>query len=581
MLNMHETQTLGKMLGKSPPKSSYDLRPLLLRRRRATKDRPTGIKPSLRPARVSKKPTLQKPRCEGKPAKLLSTPTSRSDEILFDTTLYPFPGAEDGAGYTFGLELEVIVICPLHELIARLPQSVRQLSAETLQSRLGSNFEKCGCDHLVRESIAETLAKAGYAVNAVRSDVESIQRWAMEREPAIKVETEARQYPNEVVVGVEIKSGAFDYSAASLLEVVEVIKLLRSKYYITFNESCGLHVHIGKMDRLDGSQIQIPLQSLQKLLALHLVFEDQINKLHPWHVLYGHEWPQTISARLRQTHGWDRLQAAEEVMDARSVRALTKMLLAGGDGDHDVTVNIQNCLYAATYHTIEFRQHEAVFDPEPILRRIELRITMMRFVESTPKTYFRDAIQRSRIGDTKDIVEVLKMIKLKSEAVEYYGARLFHHSGPVEQKIFVRAGETGEHHFREPAEVAAESVHGKARVGMFTHFQPSWTLPLPRKIDKGSVCHSPHASIAGTGLVLDKRSGQWSIRYKVVGSRTDSAGAIWADEQSALKMGPLMMEELYILRRTRSRRWPGCLPETMEKRYKCPWREKDEVDVSL
>ncbi|KAL9090062.1 MAG: hypothetical protein Q9159_002230 [Coniocarpon cinnabarinum] len=473
---------------------------------------------------------------------------------FFDTYLSPPSNPTKGVGYTFGLELELLIICPVDDLRSRLPEELKNLSINGIRRRLHEPTEFGGREHIIREMVQESLRSANLKVNSARSNNESIQEWSVEPEPAIITGNERDQYPDCVVVGIEVKSGALDFTAASLATVVTGIQAIKSDFPVAVNESCGLHVHVGMTEESSGLQQKFDLQTCQGLMVLHLLFEDEINRLHPGHVLTGHEWPQLFRARLQQTLSGDAVAAARAVLEIRSWKDFFG-IISNIDHDRNIVVNFQNLKFQDTIQTIEFRQHEGSMDIEQVLRRIQLCIMLTHWSKEVKKAELMNYAWAVENNFSLDILQLLRNVGMPAETVAFYGNRLFDHG------------------------MSEESSKGSRNVKKDTPMPDVQRQPKPAKPKRAGSTNMAATNktwgkalrVLGAGLKLDMASGQSTILFKIGDEVGGNMQPMWVEEDDALEMTKISARALSAIQSVRARRWAGTGKEIVVKRW--PWTQ--------
>lgn len=183
---------------------------------------------------------------------------------------------------TFGVELECLVRFDPADLMPAILDITSIGDRDmTIQSMCASKDWKLE----IRQDIAQTLRQAGVLVNDVEVEKDNA-KWTIATDDSTDCGVEiANDAGMHGWIGVEIKTPACNLHQQSLQHVFSVIKLLTSKYAITTNQSCGLHVHVGT--RSTKGESTIPLRTCKNLAMLMVNFEKQFDQLHPHHRIFA------------------------------------------------------------------------------------------------------------------------------------------------------------------------------------------------------------------------------------------------------------------------------------------------------
>ncbi|ESZ93193.1 hypothetical protein SBOR_6425 [Sclerotinia borealis F-4128] len=200
---------------------------------------------------------------------------------------------------------------------------------------------------------------------------------------------------------VEICTPGLMFSPWNIRHVWSVLRILRNKYRLNCNESCGLHVHVGTGKK------EFSLDILKNLMGLIFTFERQLEQIHPLHRIYHN--PSTYSLRdhanINQNfepgknfscsdRSWksnrikDRIRrnlpftiaparsvkdSLAAIFDATSKAEMVQMFRSDEDVRLGYNIQFLNEPYPDPFkHTIEFRHHAATTSPERIERWLNI-----------------------------------------------------------------------------------------------------------------------------------------------------------------------------------------------------------------
>lgn len=207
---------------------------------------------------------------------------------------------------------------------------------------------------------------------------------------------------------VEVKTPVLVWSRAALESIETLVKLLVSKFKLYTNWSCGLHVHVGNENR------GFTVGTLKDFCSLIIVFENQLNSLHPVDRLRNGNAKSMSSvfkpiAPVRERLSIiDRLKTVEDVV-CQFQRS----------GDRMMAFNFFNLLGGIKpIRTIEFRQHRGTLDPESITHWVMVACNLVEMSHSN-KAGTRDLIKKHTCDTEYAVTDLFRDLKLYQLAKFY------------------------------------------------------------------------------------------------------------------------------------------------------------------
>ena len=326
--------------------------------------------------------------------------------------------------FLFGVEIETVV-----KLSGAEDEHIKQLyGGEDWRDARGS----------VYLFLIDLLANHGIPVDGSRplagtsrvwtgpSDV-----WSFKYDPSI-VECEdgdSRYDPGYSYLAVEIVSRVLPATDEGFHEVVKVMDLIKSKYQLIDNTTCGLHVHVGA-SREDKKW---PLGTLKRFAQLILAFDHQINSLHPDWRISGNKYcvQNSESEFLQQSDPFLRGKAIELCSEDDSEGELVRMM--NPNYNRQAAYNFTNLSSVmnprTTRRTIEWRQHEGTSDGRRIRAWCEFATGLVRYAHEAPPVEQLDLWSKSALNDRFTILELLKTIGLDHLA-DFYSDKIFERPRP-------------------------------------------------------------------------------------------------------------------------------------------------------
>ncbi|MCJ1462932.1 hypothetical protein MMC07_001536 [Pseudocyphellaria aurata] len=307
---------------------------------------------------------------------------------------------------TFGIEMEFVV----HYDLDRFKD---QYEAREKKSSHGKHDEYA---NLVRQDMVQTLNQNGFPANHIRPSGHS--KWTVDDDMTIAPD----DYDRENWCAVEVKSPALYHSGRALEHVKRVVEFLVSKFDLSVNETCGLHVHVGNEHK------GFAMGTLKTFASLFTVFEHQLESLHDIDRLENmyakpvrRVFPNDATPREKLS-----MIGQLETVDALVRQFHTVQVDEWGDPldvidavpDRDMAFNFSNLQPREPYQTIEFRQHEGTLDSDAINHWIQLACSLVER-SRTGQVHLGDLIQSHMDDANYTVVDFLKDLALPDLA-EFY-----------------------------------------------------------------------------------------------------------------------------------------------------------------
>ncbi|PQE11231.1 amidoligase enzyme protein [Rutstroemia sp. NJR-2017a BVV2] len=288
----------------------------------------------------------------------------------------------------FGVEFEFIIaaICDPRQPKIH-PDDPRQVYFDTIDEDFSIESPEVNrmiaTRRTIQRHVRAALRKGKFPTGD--GDNNDIAVWEVADDPSIVTPYgEEYQY-----FGIEVRTPAFSYTRSALLQVRGVCNLLKTQFRVSVNQSCGLHVHVGN---LHGNGFTLP--HLRRIAAFLHAFEPQLDTVHPPHRLnnphcasFRHGTKYACSFRNEQKP----LPTATEATDYwlnRSPQTCKRAAFAAcTSGSSELAYClIRAATYGPRFGTVEFRQHEATLDSEPVVTWVKTVVGIM--------TWLRDASDR-------------------------------------------------------------------------------------------------------------------------------------------------------------------------------------------
>lgn len=243
---------------------------------------------------------------------------------------------------TFGIELEFIVLYRKKDYV------------DACSSALGHSPSRADYEEVLVQHMVDELKANNFPVNIPY--VDNIDNWTVSSEGTIELEQEElpRRLQGSQWYAVELKSPAYRYRMEALNEVQRAVDLVKKKFEIFVNETCGFHVHVGNRNR------GFTLETVKNLALFVTVFERQINQLHPRH-RNSNTWCDTPRLQFPSLNLWEVAEAIEAMPDIKDLMTLMCRNRQFGGGSKYRAYNFTN-LTNGNSKTIEFRQHQGTMD---------------------------------------------------------------------------------------------------------------------------------------------------------------------------------------------------------------------------
>ena len=334
---------------------------------------------------------------------------------------------------SFGIELECVILFDPAKYRWALPYGSGILWNKQVSSHL---HEESKLRLLFREHIRKFLIEKGFPTYNVASDGGN-QKWTITHDTSLEILDGPRIEDGFLECDIEIKSPAMRLCPKALRQIRQVVRQLMRNFDTSMNKSCGFHVHIGNRKK------SFPLQTLKHLSMLTLVFEHQLNSLHPAHRI-GNLHAKGPSAVFRGQNPWDTLI---KIQRCETKHALV-LLYANSDGRLDRSFAYNLCpIVTHPNKTIEFRQHEGTLDVSKINNWVAVAARMVEAMHETSTEDLLQLISTCAFDPRYTVSDLLLWLKLK-DVIPFYAVQLHGHQRPEPLWNWIR--DTGE----ENAEVS-------------------------------------------------------------------------------------------------------------------------------
>ena len=310
---------------------------------------------------------------------------------------------------TFGIETEFIV--------AYKPQNFADRVSPELETSVYNN-------------IITILREAGFSVNPFGAKT-NYSNWTVDIDFSIKAEPQNVHLPgwmDHEFLGVELKSPIFFFSdrAAAFQQLSAAFQLIQLQYHVFTNSSCGLHVHVGNRG------LGFPRQTLKTFAQMVVVFERQLESLHPRHRLNnphclapGSNFPSsnlTKNVRL--------------IQQAQSTAAIVYQMSCKPEGHRrGFAYNLSNLRDEEVMPkpTIEFRQHEGTLEVEAIAAWVSLACGLVERCYRMTREQVEPMLLEGIRNPSITIADLLVELGM-SNVAEYYRPRGWHeHPQPLQE----------------------------------------------------------------------------------------------------------------------------------------------------
>lgn len=288
----------------------------------------------------------------------------------------------------------------------------------------------------VEEHIVNTIEKAGFPAMldsggmGSPSEIERSQKWFVTNDYSIECPREAHGsytwYP------IEINSPVYYFDPESVAAVQRVCSVLSATYRVSCNQSCGLHVHVGR--EAEGFSDT----TVRNLIATLWTFEDRFNQIHPSHrISQGNQYCAGFhDSFLARPHNGKpitqmRVDGLEDLLGIQTRNQLIESMKSVHStrlwetrlGYHFINLAIP--FKFDLKRTVEYRQHESTLDPEAVGHWLHLCAGLVDFAEKMQPQVLEPFL-RENVGKSLeecDLVRVLMEVGLPAQA-DYYGGRL-------------------------------------------------------------------------------------------------------------------------------------------------------------
>ncbi|MCJ1465659.1 hypothetical protein MMC07_004278 [Pseudocyphellaria aurata] len=274
----------------------------------------------------------------------------------------------------------------------------------------------------VRQDMVQILKKHGFPTNHIRLADRS--KWTVATDVTVTSVDGSENW-----CAVEVKSPVLYYSGRALERVEQIVEFLVSKFDLSVNKTCGLHVHVGNEHK------GFAMRTLKNFASLITVFERQLGSLHPTDRLQNiHAKPvhrvfrndatpreklsiigrlDTVEALIRQFHTVGNPTPEEWLLSMAEWIPREDELF-----DRNMAFNFFNLQAGEPYQTIEFRQHQGTLNPNAITHWIRLACSLVE-LSHTGRVDLGDLI-KSHIDDADyTVIDFFRDLSLPDLA-EFY-----------------------------------------------------------------------------------------------------------------------------------------------------------------
>jgi hypothetical protein len=253
-------------------------------------------------------------------------------------------------------------------------------------------------------------------VTADEEKAKSYRDWYVKRDSSVKGPIGSRQH-----YGLELASPILNLGSSETQDIEKVCNIIKNNYEVSVNETCGLHVHVGK-----GREILPSYKEVKNLFAILWTFENRLRRLHP---SQRHDHEQCRSMHVLSPLAQKNLspkQSLQSILSCQStaqvITLFTTAIVDGGmayDG-----YNIIPDSGETIKRTLEFRQHEGTLDPESIINWATVCAKLLQYAGEVPQAdlekFLWDNVKDERTFTAVDLIE---KIGLEKEA-HYFRCRI-------------------------------------------------------------------------------------------------------------------------------------------------------------
>jgi hypothetical protein len=297
---------------------------------------------------------------------------------------------------SFGVEFEFVIaaICDPRKRKIH-PDDPRQVYFDTIDDDFSMWSEENKPDQTIanrqtiQRHIREALRKGKFPTGD--GDNQDIAVWEVAGDPSINTPYHAQyQY-----FGIEVKTPALTYGRSALVQVRGVCNLLKSQFRVSVNQSCGLHVHVGN---LHGNGLT--LQDVRRTAAFLHAFEPQLDTVHPTHrfnnphcASFRHGTKYACSFMKKEKSPPSIAEATDYWLnrspDTCKRAAFAACMLSRSELAYGF---IRAATYEQPLGTIEFRQHEATLEAEPVLVWIKTVVGIVSWLREASGSEVQDLL---------------------------------------------------------------------------------------------------------------------------------------------------------------------------------------------
>lgn len=269
---------------------------------------------------------------------------------------------------------------------------------------------------LVRRHMIQILNENGFSTNGYRC--KDFSKWTVDTDGTVESFDNSENW-----YAIELKTPVLHCDNTALEKVQAVVKLLDSKFRLSTNKSCGLHVHVGNEDR------GFTMNTLKNFCRLITVFERQLNSLHPPDRIQNSFAKPTHMAFHQGASFAEKLSIIDDLKTKEEL-IIRFHFIQYQDYDKDMAFNFfhlqerSDLYFEKPLNTIEFRQHRGTLDPQLITNWVTVARNLVEI--SHNDTGFRHLIEKHMNNTEYTVIDLFKDLDLLGLA-EFYASRVYSH----------------------------------------------------------------------------------------------------------------------------------------------------------
>ena len=288
----------------------------------------------------------------------------------------------------------------------------------------------------VYNHIIDILREAGFSVNPFGAAF-NYSNWTVDIDFSIKAQPDNAHWMDFEFLGVEIKTPVFFFRerAVAFQQLATAFQLIQLQYFVFTNSSCGLHVHVG------NRSLGFPRQTLKTFAQMVLVFERQLESLHPIHRINNVHCLSPGSNFLTR----DLTKNVRLIQQAQSTAAIVYQMSCKAEGHRrGFAYNMSNLRDEEVMPkpTIEFRQHEGTIDMTAIAAWVGLVCGLVEVCHWMSREDAEAVLAEGIRNKYITVVDFLTQLGM-SDVADYYRKRGWHEHPQPLQELSTVAAEAG------------------------------------------------------------------------------------------------------------------------------------------